>query len=209
MHQMFERGLNEDDFAELQDLYLSLATRTEIALRDFEKGILVAPGDVGVGISQMVPVIVASLRKQDGVLGIEQAELHVHPAIQVGMGDLFIKAEAGDEDKLISGKTARDAIVMRHDSVQRRFRLPHVREMRSDLFAPDDRKPFAGQDHFGADKNACDKPVEFAQQHAVILGRQRDQTFGELAQLPLTIGPWHDHPSCRRCVVRMAQSAPP
>ncbi|SET62959.1 AAA family ATPase [Paracoccus homiensis] len=105
MHQMFERGLNDDDIGELQELYLSLATRTEIALRDFEKGILVAPGDVGVGISQMVPVIVASLRKQDGVLGIEQPELHVHPAIQVGMGDLFIKAATGDEDKLTSGKT--------------------------------------------------------------------------------------------------------
>ena len=105
MHQMFERGLNEDDIGELQELYLSLATRTEIALRDFEKGILVAPGDVGVGISQMVPVIVASLRKQDGVLGIEQPELHVHPAIQVGMGDLFIKAATCDQDKLNSGKT--------------------------------------------------------------------------------------------------------
>lgn len=105
MHQMFERGLNEDDIGELQELYLSLGTRTEIALRDFEKGILVAPGDVGVGISQMVPVIVASLRNQDGVLGIEQPELHVHPAIQVGMGDLFIKAAASDQDKLTSGKT--------------------------------------------------------------------------------------------------------
>jgi hypothetical protein len=105
VHQMFERGLNEDDIGELQELYLSLATRTEIALRDFEKGILVAPGDVGVGISQMVPVIVASLRKQDGVLGIEQPELHVHPAIQVGMGDLFIKAVAADQNGLTSGKT--------------------------------------------------------------------------------------------------------
>ena len=105
MHQMFGRGLNEDDIGELQELYRSLATRTEIALRDFEKGILVAPGDVGVGISQMVPVLVAALRKQDGVLGIEQPELHVHPAIQVGMGDLFIRAVAGDPDKLSTGKT--------------------------------------------------------------------------------------------------------
>lgn len=105
MHQMFERSLNEDDISDLQELYLSLATRTEIALRDFKNGILVAPGDVGVGISQMVPVIVASLRKQDGVLGVEQPELHIHPAIQVGMGDLFIKAASGDQDRLSSGKT--------------------------------------------------------------------------------------------------------
>ena len=54
-HQMFERGLDQDDIGDLQEIYRSLATRTEIALRDFQKGILVAPGDVGVGISQMVP----------------------------------------------------------------------------------------------------------------------------------------------------------
>jgi len=84
---------------------MSLAPRTELALRAFENGILVAPGDVGVGISQMVPVIVAALRKQDGVLGVEQPELHIHPAIQVGMGDLFTKAAGGDPDKLSAGKT--------------------------------------------------------------------------------------------------------
>ena len=105
MHQMFQRGLNEDDVGELQELYLNLAMRTEIALRDFDKGILVAPGDIGVGISQMVPVIVAALRKQSGILGIEQPELHVHPEIQVGMGDLFIRATVSDPDKLASGKT--------------------------------------------------------------------------------------------------------
>ncbi|RZP20270.1 MAG: DUF2813 domain-containing protein [Erythrobacter sp.] len=103
--QLFERGLTEDDLGELQELYQSLAVRSEIALRDFERGILVAPGDVGVGISQMVPVIVASLRKQDGLLAIEQPELHVHPAIQVGMGDLFIHATAADPDHLFAGKS--------------------------------------------------------------------------------------------------------
>lgn len=105
-HQMFERGLNDDDIGELQELYQSLPVRTEIALRDFQKGILVAPGDVGVGISQMVPVVVASLRKRDGILAIEQPELHIHPAIQVGMGDLFIRAVQADPDGLpVVGKT--------------------------------------------------------------------------------------------------------
>ncbi|MCY4459638.1 MAG: AAA family ATPase [Albidovulum sp.] len=105
VHQMFERGLNEDDIGELQELYRSLATRTEIMLRNFENGILVAPGDVGIGISQMVPVIVAALRKKDGILGIEQPEMHVHPAIQVRMGDLFIRVAASGPDKFPSGKT--------------------------------------------------------------------------------------------------------
>jgi hypothetical protein len=104
-HQIFERGLSDDDIGELQELYYSLQTRNEIALRDFSKGILVAPGDVGIGISQMVPVVVSSLRVQDGLLAIEQPELHVHPAIQVGMGDLFIRAVRADPDKVRPGKT--------------------------------------------------------------------------------------------------------
>lgn len=105
VHQMFERGLREDDIGELQELYRSLATRSEIALRDFEKGILVAPGDVGVGISQMIPVIVAALRGRGSVLGVEQPELHIHPAIQVGMGDLFIHAVRRDFETLSSEKS--------------------------------------------------------------------------------------------------------
>ena len=104
-HQMFERGLDVDDLAEFQELYHSLATRTEIALRDFEKGMLVAPGDIGTGISQMVPVVVSALRNHDGILAIEQPELHVHPATQVGMGDLFIRAAHNNPDRLFSGKS--------------------------------------------------------------------------------------------------------
>ena len=47
------------------------------------------PQDVGVGLSQLIPVIVAALDKQSGFLAIEQPELHIHPAWQVVLGDLF------------------------------------------------------------------------------------------------------------------------
>ena len=133
INQMFERGLNEDDVGELQEMYLNLATRTEIALRDFEKGILVAPGDVGVGISQMVPVIVAALRKQAGILGIEQPELHVHPAIQVGMADMFIRAAVSDLDKFTSGKTL---IIETHSEHIMLRLLRRVREQSEDELPP-------------------------------------------------------------------------
>jgi len=104
-HQLFERGLSEDDLGELQDLYATLSGRSEIALRDFETGIIVAPSDVGVGISQMIPVIVGCLRSQQGILAIEQPELHVHPAIQVGLGDLFIQAVQTSESIVGASKT--------------------------------------------------------------------------------------------------------
>jgi hypothetical protein len=103
-HQLFDRGLDEDDLGELQELYATLGGRSEIALRDFAKGIIVAPGDVGVGISQMIPVIVACVRNQQGLLAIEQPELHVHPAIQVGLADLFIQAVRERESRVGAGK---------------------------------------------------------------------------------------------------------
>ncbi|WP_193142267.1 DUF3696 domain-containing protein [Meridianimarinicoccus sp. MJW13] len=103
--QLFKRGISEDDIGELQEEFQKLGSRTEVVLRDVVKGIDVAPSDVGVGISQMIPVIVACLRDKDGILAIEQPELHVHPAIQVGVGDLFIHAVVPGEQSFGSGKT--------------------------------------------------------------------------------------------------------
>ena len=104
-HQVFESGLDEDDLGKLQKIYQSLATRTEVVLRD-SRDLPVAPYDVGIGISQMIPVIVGALhRKREGtLLAVEQPELHVHPAIQVGMGDLFIRAVQSDPYGLSSGE---------------------------------------------------------------------------------------------------------
>ena len=102
---LFERGLTEDDLGELEKLYESLETRVEVALRDFEKGILVAPGDVGVGISQMIPVVVGCLTGGAGLLAVEQPELHIHPALQVAMGDLIIHAIGGDQSGFSSDKS--------------------------------------------------------------------------------------------------------
>jgi predicted ATPase len=105
LNQLFERGVTEDDLPELEELYRGLQSRTEIALRDSEGGIIVGPSDIGVGISQLIPVVVAALRAQSGILAIEQPELHVHPAIQVGLGDLFIRAAGVEQGGLRTEKT--------------------------------------------------------------------------------------------------------
>jgi hypothetical protein len=132
-HLIFERGLTEDDLGELQELYLSLQVRTEIALRDFHRGILVAPGDVGVGISQMVPVVVAVLRQRGGILAIEQPELHIHPAIQVGIGDLFIRAVRADPDQLFAAK---NLLIETHSEHIMLRLLRRVREQADDELPP-------------------------------------------------------------------------
>jgi hypothetical protein len=62
-------------------------------LLDTGTGTLVLPSEVGAGISQMVPVVVAALLEgRVPLVMIEQPEIHIHPALQVGLGDLFIEA---------------------------------------------------------------------------------------------------------------------
>lgn len=64
-------------------------TRTRVNLVD-SAGQRHQPQDVGVGISQVLPVVVAAQDGRAGLISIEQPELHIHPSVQVGLGDLFI-----------------------------------------------------------------------------------------------------------------------
>ena len=49
--------------------------------------------DVGIGVSQVLPVVVALLAAQEGQLVyIEQPELHLHPRAQVVMAELLAEA---------------------------------------------------------------------------------------------------------------------
>ena len=59
------------------------------------------PSDVGVGISQVVPVLVSSLLGKEHLVAIEQPELHVHPRVQAELGNLFIDAAINDENCFI------------------------------------------------------------------------------------------------------------
>lgn len=74
-----------------------LPIKTRVLLRQEKDFLDVAPQDVGIGISQVIPVVVAALAQKDGIVAIEQPELHIHPAIQVALGDLFIQQTNEDD----------------------------------------------------------------------------------------------------------------
>ena len=62
----------------------------EIQLYDEIHKIDVHPLHVGFGISQVIPVVVGALENSRQLFAVEQPELHIHPALQVALGDLFI-----------------------------------------------------------------------------------------------------------------------
>lgn len=61
-------------------------------LWDDLNNIEVAFSEVGVGISQIFPLVVAAVQVRQGIIVCEQPELHVHPRIQVGIGDLLTQS---------------------------------------------------------------------------------------------------------------------
>ena len=71
-----------------------------LAVVDVEKQLAMAPCDLGEGISQVVPVVTAALARtvttpsnreeRVDLVAIEQPELHIHPRMQVVLGDLFL-----------------------------------------------------------------------------------------------------------------------
>lgn len=78
------------EIAEDEKLFFkSLPIRKKVILKD-SNGVVVLPPDVGVGISQLLPVLVGALTQKSSIFAVEQPELHIHPAVQVALGDLFI-----------------------------------------------------------------------------------------------------------------------
>ncbi len=70
------------------DLRIGRTRETSRAARD-----LVSIADVGFGVSQSLPVLVALIDAKPGQLVyIEQPEIHLHPRAQVGVADLIVEA---------------------------------------------------------------------------------------------------------------------
>ena len=108
-------------FDEIEDLAQELhglPHRRELVLTD-RAGLLLAIQDVGEGIAQVLPVVVAALLPDAAVVQIEQPELHLHPKQQAAVGDLLIRGALGNPRKPIIAETHSEHLILR---VLRRIR---------------------------------------------------------------------------------------
>lgn len=71
------------------ELFESLPIRKQVRFRRENSSVYLQPQDLAVGLNQVLPVVVAALDGHKGLTFIEQPELHNHPSVEVGLGDLF------------------------------------------------------------------------------------------------------------------------
>lgn len=103
--------INENK-AEIEQLMTDMPVEKQFVLIDTRRAVDVYPGDVGIGISQILPVVVGALSRKVSILSIEQPELHIHPALQVALGDLLIFA-AKQKNKSFIIETHSEHIMLR------------------------------------------------------------------------------------------------
>jgi hypothetical protein len=106
------REMELEDQLTAKEIVENLPVRTRIALREESSGLEVMPQDIGVGISQLFPVVMLTISQHSGLIAIEQPELHVHPAIQVELADLFARY-AIEHNKLMILETHSEHVMLR------------------------------------------------------------------------------------------------
>jgi predicted ATPase len=75
--------------------------------------------DVGIGISQVLPVLVHAYADRGQIVAIEQPEIHLHAELQAEMGDVFIQSALGENQNTFLLETHSEHLILR---IMRRIR---------------------------------------------------------------------------------------
>lgn len=110
---------NLDDQELVSRLYEGIQTRAErgavdeLILMDLRSNTLVTHRDVGIGISQVLPVLVHAYADEGKIVAIEQPEIHLHPALQAELGDVFVESALGERKNTFLLETHSEHLILR------------------------------------------------------------------------------------------------
>lgn len=84
------QGTLTQDIDDIKQAFMTFPERRKVRIVDANTRHEYSLYDLGVGISQLTPVVITALHPATKLMVVEQPELHIHPKVQTGLGDLFI-----------------------------------------------------------------------------------------------------------------------
>lgn len=117
---------SEAEARRLQDLIKTsdVEKLKELVLIDRRSNTVVSHRDVGIGITQVLPVLVMAYASKDRLIAMEQPEIHLHPALQAELADVFIEAATGERQNRFILETHSEHLILR---ILRRIREGNLR----------------------------------------------------------------------------------
>jgi predicted ATPase len=97
----------------IEETYLNLPVERRVVITDLRNGAEVSPQDVGNGVTQVIPVVAGVVAPGAPILAVEQPELHLHPAIQCRLADVFVRAVRGGEERLFLLESHSEHLMLR------------------------------------------------------------------------------------------------
>lgn len=99
--------------SELTNDFVGSGGLLSLNLRRISDGVVTGLADVGFGISQVLPIVVQSVLSREKTILIEQPELHLHPAQQAELGDVFIGSALGENRNTFLIETHSEHLILR------------------------------------------------------------------------------------------------
>lgn len=112
----------DDAYSEYERHWREIKNMSEmsvLSMHDEQIDTYVSHRDVGFGISQVLPIIVNAYGFDEKILAIEQPEIHLHPALQAELADVFIDTSLGSQGNVYVLETHSEHLLLR---IMRRMR---------------------------------------------------------------------------------------
>jgi len=138
----YAKGLRDDpsELTKFEHLLKDVPGETleKLVLQDLRTNTDVTARDIGVGVSQLIPILVRAFAQRNHLIAIEEPESQLHPALGAELGDVFIESALGENQNRFILETHSENLILR---ILRRIRQTTDNELPEDYpqkITPDD-----------------------------------------------------------------------